>query len=105
MYTRGLGDLSPLPPLEVDLSSGAPASPWADALKSTAQAWGTWQQTSTMRQLQQINIDRARAGLPPINTSQYQSGVPIQLDAQTQSTINLAVIGALAIGVLWLLKS
>ncbi len=104
MHIDGLGDYSPLPPLDVNLSDTSAPSPWADALRTTAQAWGTYQQTRTMNELQRINIDRARAGLPPINASQYQTGVPIQLDAQTQSTLNLAIIGALVLGVLFLMQ-
>lgn len=59
------------------------------------------QQLQTIDEINQINIQRAAAGLPPINPNIAQPGVQVGLSSQTQT---LLVYGALGIGALVVLN-
>lgn len=64
------------------------ATSWADVLKQGLTAVQTYQ-------LNQINVERARMGLPPIDTSAYTGvGVRVGLAPQTQQ---LLIYGGLAL--------
>jgi hypothetical protein len=64
------------------------ATSWADVVKQGLTAVQTYQ-------LNQINVERARMGLPPIDTSAYTGvGVRVGLAPQTQQ---LLVYGGLAL--------
>lgn len=58
-------------------------------------------QTDQQRQIMQLNIERARQGLPPVDPAQYSGlGVQVGLAPQTQ---NLILIGLLGLGAVLLL--
>lgn len=64
------------------------ATSWADVVKQGLTAVQTYQ-------LNQINVERARMGLPPIDTSAYTGmGVRVGLAPQTQQ---LLIYGGLAL--------
>ncbi|NBS80027.1 hypothetical protein EBS57_09625 [bacterium] len=51
--------------------------------------------TNQQRQLMQINIDRAKAGLPPIDVSAYSGvGVNVGLSQGTQQLVLYLALGA-----------
>lgn len=54
------------------------------------------------KQLLDVQIERARAGLPPLDVSQYTPGVAVGL---SQSTKDLVVYGGLAVLGLWAFSS
>jgi hypothetical protein len=64
-------------------------------ITSVAQGYFQWQAMQT-------NLQRAKAGLPPINTAAYAPGVNVGLTPQTS---NLLMYGALGIGALILVTS
>jgi hypothetical protein len=80
------------------LPSGVPAASWLDALSSAAPKILAG---LNAYQISQINIDRARRGLPAINAAAYgpQIGVGLNLGSS-----NLLLYGALAIGAMMLIK-
>lgn len=69
-----------------------PGESWAD----TAQKILTGLvMTNQQRQLMQINIDRAKAGLPPIDVSAYSGvGVNVGLSQGTQQLVLYLALGA-----------
>lgn len=52
-------------------------------------------------QIQQLNIDRAKKGLPPLDPARYAPQVGINLSA---NTMNMLLIGMVGIGAVMLLK-
>jgi len=48
-------------------------------------------------QLNQINVNRARQGLPPLNTAAYSTGINVGLNPQTQQLVIYGGIALLAI--------
>jgi hypothetical protein len=48
-------------------------------------------------QLNQINVNRAKQGLPPINTAAYGTGINVGLTPQTQQLVMYGGIALLAI--------
>ena len=77
--------------------AGAPAAtaaptPWYDQLIHLAEGALTVDQ---QQKLNTLNIQRAQQGLPPIDSSQYASGVQVGLTSSTQNTIMIG-IGILA---------
>lgn len=64
---------------------------------SLAQAWVT---TDAQRRLLNIQLERARRGEPPLDSSQYGLGVNVGLSPETLKTVGIAVLG---IGALFLL--
>ncbi len=78
--------------------AGAPAAtaaptPWYDQLIHLAEGALTVDQ---QQKLNSLNIQRASQGLPPIDSSQYASGVQVGLTSSTQNTI-LIGIGVLSL--------
>ena len=73
--------------IQADPSQGT-ASSWLDIVNKGLTVYQT-------QQLNQINVERARMGLPPIDTSQYTGvGVRVGLAPQTQQ---LLIYGGLAL--------
>lgn len=70
----------------------APGESWMDSL---ARLLPILAATNQQRQLLQTQADRAKAGLPPLDVSQYGAGVQIGLSADTKK---LLMIGAAALG-------
>lgn len=49
--------------------------------------------TQQQRELLQIQVDRARQGLPPLDASQYSTGVRVGLDDSTKKLLVGAAVG------------
>jgi hypothetical protein len=65
-----------------------PGESWADTLgRIVPLLLGTAQQA----QLLQVQVDRARKGLQPLNASQYAAGVNVGLAPQTQTFVYIAL--------------
>jgi hypothetical protein len=59
-------------------------------------------QSDQQRQIMQLNLERARQGLPPVDPTQYSGlGVQVGLAPQTQ---NLILIGLIGLGAILLLS-
>lgn len=66
--------------------------------------WETWSRIASsvvmakqQRDLMQINVDRAKQGLPPLDIAQYSGvGVNVGLSAQTQALVTYGGIALLA---------
>lgn len=76
-------------------TQGAGASDWIDSLAKTA---GALAMTNAQRELLEIQLDRARQGLPPLDSSQYGLGATVGISRDTIITAG-AVLGGLV--VLW----
>jgi hypothetical protein len=99
---RGLGDTS-------DTGAGGTStqdstSPsWLTSLITGVTGYFTGkQQLDAVNQINQINIQRAAQGLPPISVNLSQPGVTVGLNSSTQS---LLMYGGLALGAVWLATS
>ncbi len=80
--------------VEQNKSSG---ESWMDSLaKLLPNLVNTYQQ----KQLLEVQIDRARAGLPPLDTQQYSTGINVGLSPDTQKMIMFAALGLGALFVL-----
>lgn len=79
------------------------AVPWYQALvTSLSQAASAYVTVDQQKSLNQINLERARNNLPPLDSTQYQTGLSLGLGGSTQNTlITVAAIG----GGIWLLTS
>lgn len=77
--------------------------PWyqsiVDDISKVGQAYLTWDQS---KQLNALNIERAKKGLPALDASQYQMGLNVGVSSGTQNTV-LIVAGVL--GAAWILSS
>jgi hypothetical protein len=51
-----------------------------------------------------INLERARLGLPPIDTAAYSPSVNVGVTPQTQQLLTYALIGVLALGAFALMR-
>ncbi len=71
-----------------------PGESWIDAL---SRILPTIVATVQQRQLLQVQIERARQGLPPLDVSQYTSGVSVGLSQDTKQLLMYGGIAALAI--------
>lgn len=69
-----------------------------DWVSSIAQAAAAVELTRAQRELLQIQMDRARAGLPPLDSSQYGLGASVGISRDT-----ILMIGGVGVGllVLW----
>lgn len=85
--------LETIAPGSVSLTQNAQATgeAWYESL---ARLLPTLAATYQQKQLLQIQVDRARQGLPPLNASQYGAGFNIGLSQDTQ---NMILIGGLAL--------
>lgn len=65
-----------------------PGQSWVDTLAQTIPLLIT---TASQAQLLQVQVDRAKKGLPPLNASQYAAGVNVGLSGQTQTFVYIAL--------------
>lgn len=83
-------------------------NPWTPAATTIAQKTGEtgndWASLATSAltalqtfQLNQINVNRARQGLAPLNTASYGTGINVGLNPQTQQLVMYGGIALLAI--------
>lgn len=71
---------------------------FSNVLENLTQLVGVVLQGKTQHDLLQMNLDRARNGLPPINAQQYMPGVNVGVDDGTKKMlIGVAAIGAAAL--------
>ncbi len=71
-----------------------PGESWIDALSRIVPSiLATVQQ----RELLQIQVERARAGLPPLDVSAYTPGVAVGLSKDTKELLMYGAIGAAAV--------
>jgi hypothetical protein len=90
-----IGDTVPIP-----TATGTSDTPWyTQLLRSATETYGQYLTLQQQRELLRIQNQRAAAGLPPLDVSQYTPGVNVGLASDTQRTL-LMVAGGL--GVLWL---
>lgn len=75
-------------------AQAAPGEGWTDTLKKLLP---TIAATYQQKQLLDVQADRAKAGLPPLDVSQYSAGVNIGLSPETMRTILLAAAGIAAV--------
>jgi hypothetical protein len=78
----------------IEKTQGDTGTDWAGLVTSALTTLQTYQ-------LNQINVERAKQGLPPINTSAYGTGVNVGLNPQTQQLViygGLALLAVLLIG-------
>lgn len=71
-----------------------PGESWTDSL---ARLLPIIAATEQQRQLLNVQIDRAKQGLPPLNVSQYAAGVQVGVSSDVKNLLILGGLGALAI--------
>lgn len=74
----------------IDQKNPNTGNDWATLASQTLTAIQTYQ-------LNQINVERARQGLPPLNTAAYGTGINVGLSPQTQQLVMYGGIALLAI--------
>ena len=79
----------------IQTATGDTATNYAQLATSALTALQTYQ-------LNQINVQRASQGLPPLNTAAYGTGINVGLNAQTQQ---LVIYGGLALLAVLLVNS
>ena len=72
-----------------------PGESWID---SVARLLPILAATDQQRQLLQVQVDRARQGLPPLNVSQYSAGVQVGMSADLKNMLMIG--GAVALGIM-----
>lgn len=81
--------------VDEDTGKGVPVEPGQSGATSWLDLLGKGLTTLQTYQLNQINVERAKLGLPPIDTSAYTGvGVRVGLSPQTQQ---LVIYGGLAL--------
>lgn len=70
--------------------SAAPGEGWTDTLRKLLP---TIAATYQQKQLLDVQVDRAKAGLPPLDVSQYAAGVNVGLSPEVMKTIVMIAIG------------
>jgi hypothetical protein len=75
------GNVIPYPNVYADTPAVASHDPWYAQFVDLAKQALTLQQ---MRELQRLNLERARQGLPPIDTSRYAPQVNVGVAPDTQ---------------------
>ena len=75
---------------QIDQKNPNTGNDWLNLASSALTALQTYQ-------LNQINVNRARQGLPPLNTASYASGINVGLNPQTQQLVMYGGIALLAI--------
>lgn len=102
----GLGETDPyawddyaLSQSHADAAIGVDTSaPWyQELLGFGTQALQAYTQFRSQDQLMQLNVERARHGLPPIDPTAYGPAVGVGLDARTRELIQYALIGGAAL--------
>jgi hypothetical protein len=76
---------------------GSSSQPWYETLAS---ALPLLIMTEQQRQLLQVQVDRAKQGLPPLDVSQYGAGVNVGLSQSTQQMFWWLGAGVVALGAL-----
>lgn len=71
-----------------------PGQTWFDSLTSLLPIIVA---TDQQRQLLQVQVDRAKQGLPPLDVSQYGAGVQVGVSSNLQKLITYGGIGLLAV--------
>jgi hypothetical protein len=97
--TAGAANLDSIAPGVTDIvaQQQQPGETWADTLgRVIPLILGTAQQA----QLLQVQVDRAKKGLPPLNASQYAAGVNVGLAPQTQTFVYVALAAVVGLFVL-----
>ena len=75
-------------------------TPWYQSLIDNVAKLGTsYLSIEQQKQLNELNIQRAKQGLAPLDTSQYQTGVQVGLSSTTQQTL-LYVAGGVGLVIL-----
>lgn len=97
-YASSLEQVAPGITSLVDQSQ-QPGETWVDSLARMLPVLAT---TYQQKQILDIQIERARMGLPPLNASQYGLGVSVGLSNDAK---NMLLLGAAAIGVVLLLRA
>lgn len=89
-----------------DAAAGVDTSaPWyQDLIGLTTQALTAYTQFRSQDQIMQLNVERARAGLPPIDPTAYGPAVGVGLDARTRELLQYALIGGGALLLFALMK-
>jgi hypothetical protein len=90
-YAMSLEDIAPTITQRVDAAQ-LPGESWIDTLQRLLPTIATTYQQS---QLLKVQMDRAKAGLPPLDVTQYAAGVQVGLSPETKK---LLVITALGLG-------
>lgn len=70
-----------------------------DWISAISRAMGTVAMADYQRRLLNVQLERARQGLPPLNSSQYGVGVNVEAPQ-----LNLLILGGLALGAVLLLR-
>lgn len=70
---------------------------WADLAQNIAGVLQTVALTDAQRRLLNIQLERARAGQPPLDASQYGLGVNVGISPTLQNGVLLLGLGALAL--------
>lgn len=73
---------------------GAGASDWIESISKAA---GALAMTKAQRDLLEVQIDRARRGLPPLDSSQYGLGATVGVSRDTIITAGFVVGGLLVL--------
>ena len=78
-----------------DASQGVDTSaPWyQDLIGLTTQALTAYTQFRSQDAIMELNVERARNGLPPIDPTAYGPAVGVGLDARTRELLQYAMIG------------
>lgn len=90
-YGDAFNDIVPGITSEVPLTGTI--TQWVAALSDVAK---TYALTNAQRQLLDVQVERARAGLPPLDSTQYGLGVNVGVGSGTQTT--LMIIAAILAG-------
>lgn len=76
------------------------ATPGEDWISLIARTMSTLAMTNAQRELLQVQVDRARQGLPPLDSSQYGLGATVGLSPATLRTLRTLLIGGILAAVL-----
>jgi hypothetical protein len=91
IYTSSLEEVAP-GITGIVASTQNPGESWTDALVKVLPAIAA---TVQQKQLLQVQVDRAKAGLPPLDVSQYTPGVNVGLSKDTQQLLIYGGIAAI----------
>lgn len=75
-------------------SNRAPGESWTDTLQRLLPILAT---TYQQKQLLDVQVDRARSGLPPLDASMYAPGVQVGLSSDTTKTLMFGAAAVLAL--------
>lgn len=95
-YTTALDAIAPGITADVSASQ-APGETWMDSLMKLLPVLAT---TYQQKQLLEVQVERARAGLAPLDVSMYAPGVKVGVD---EGTKQLLIFGGIALAGLMLL--